>query len=130
MRGRGGGGDEHGEQLLGGGGGDGGGAAGSRGGGGGGGGGGGRFDLSATVRNVGDAASAATPLRYYRSSDASISTSDAEVGTDAVGALSAGADGAGSLTLNAPTTPGTYYVRGRGSGRVGHDGQLLVGGRG
>ena len=70
---------------------------------------GGSLNLRATVRNVGDAGAAATTLRYYRSSDASISTSDAEVGTDAVGALAAGADGAGSLTLNAPTTPGTYY---------------------
>ena len=70
---------------------------------------GGSLNLRATVRNVGDAASAATTLRYYRSSDASISTSDAEVGTDAVGALAAGADGAGSLSLNAPTTRGTYY---------------------
>ena len=70
---------------------------------------GGSFELRATVRNVGDAASSSTTLRYYRSSDAGISTSDAEVGTDAVGALAAGADGAGSLTLNAPTTPGTYY---------------------
>ena len=70
---------------------------------------GGSFELRATVRNVGDAGAAATTLRYYRSSDASISTSDAEVGTDAVGALAAGADGAGSLTLSAPTTRGTYY---------------------
>ena len=70
---------------------------------------GGSLNLRATVRNVGDAASSSTTLRYYRSSDAGISTSDAEVGTDAVGALAAGADGAGSLTLNAPTTPGTYY---------------------
>ena len=70
---------------------------------------GGSFELRATVRNVGDAASSSTTLRYYRSSDASIATSDAEVGTDAVGALAAGADGAGSLTLNAPTTRGTYY---------------------
>ena len=67
------------------------------------------FSLETAVRNRGGAASAATTLRYYRSSDASIATSDAEVGTDAVGALAAGADGAGSLTLNAPTTPGTYY---------------------
>ena len=67
------------------------------------------FSLETAVGNRGGAASAATTLRYYRSSDASISTSDAEVGTDAVGALAAGADGAGSLTLNAPTTPGTYY---------------------
>ena len=69
---------------------------------------GGSWNLRATVRNVGDAASPATTLRYYRSSDASISTSDAEVGTDAVGALAAGAAGAGSLTLSAPTAPGTY----------------------
>ena len=67
------------------------------------------FSLETAVGNRGGAASVATTLRYYRSSDASISTSDAEVGTDAVGALAAGADGAGSLTLNAPTTPGTYY---------------------
>ena len=67
------------------------------------------FSLETAVRNRGGAASAATMLRYYRSSDASISTSDAEEGTDAVGALAAGADGAGSLTLNAPPTPGTYY---------------------
>ncbi len=70
---------------------------------------GGSFELRATVRNRGGAASSSTTLRYYRSSDASIATSDAEVGTDAVGALAAGADGAGSLTLSAPTTPGTYY---------------------
>ena len=70
---------------------------------------GGSLNLRATVRNVGDAGAAATTLRYYRSSDASIATSDAEVGTDAVGALAAGADGAGSLTLNAPTTRSTYY---------------------
>ena len=70
---------------------------------------GGSLNLRATVRNVGDAASSSSTLRYYRSLDASISTSDAELGTDAVGALAAGADGAGSLTLSAPTTPGTYY---------------------
>ena len=66
------------------------------------------FRLAARVSNQGRGDAPAT-LRYYRSSDASISTSDAEVGTDAVGALAAGADGAGSLTLNAPTTRGTYY---------------------
>ena len=44
------------------------------------------FTLSAAVRNDGDGASAATTLRYYRSTDATITTSDTEVGTDAVAA--------------------------------------------
>ena len=43
------------------------------------------FTLSATVRNGGDGESAATTLRYYRSSNATITTSDTSVGTDAVG---------------------------------------------
>ena len=66
------------------------------------------FELTATVGNRGGDASATT-LRYYRSADASITTSDTQVGTDAVAALAAGATSAGSLTLNAPTAPGTYY---------------------
>ena len=67
------------------------------------------FALSATVRNRGGAQAQATTLRYYRSADASITAGDAEVGTDAVAELAAGATSAGSLTLNAPTTAGTYY---------------------
>ena len=67
------------------------------------------FTLSATVRNRGDGDAAATTLRFYHSSDATISTSDTEVGTDAVAALSASGSIAGSLTLNAPSEPGTYY---------------------
>ena len=47
------------------------------------------FTVSATVRNDGDGDSAATTLRYYRSADATITTSDAEVGTDAVAGLAA-----------------------------------------
>ena len=67
------------------------------------------FTLSATVRNDGDGDSAATTLRYYRSLDATITTSDAEVGTDAVARLGASASGSASVELNAPPTPGTYY---------------------
>ncbi len=52
------------------------------------------FTFSATVRNVGDGDAAATTLRYYRSTDATVTTSDTEIGTDAV---------------TAPSTPGTYY---------------------
>ena len=40
------------------------------------------FTLSATVRNQGDGSSAATTLRYYRSADSTISSSDTAVGTD------------------------------------------------
>ena len=69
------------------------------------------FTLRATVRNSGDAAAGATTLRYYRSENATISTSDTAVGTDAVGALSASATSPESISLNAPNTAGTYYYR-------------------
>ena len=48
------------------------------------------FTLSATVTNAGTEGAAATTLRYYRSTDSTITTSDTEVGTDDVGALAAG----------------------------------------
>ena len=67
------------------------------------------FTLSATVRNQGTGSSAATTLRYYRSSDATISTSDTEVGTDAVGSLNSSGTSAESISLNAPSSAGTYY---------------------
>ena len=67
------------------------------------------FTLSATVRNDGDGDSAATTLRYYRSTDATITTSDTEVGTDEVAGLAATASSSESVELTAPSTPGTYY---------------------
>ena len=48
---------------------------------------GGRFTLWVTVGNFGDADSAATTLRYYQSTDATISSADTQVGTAAVGAV-------------------------------------------
>ena len=66
--------------------------------------------IYATVENSGDESSAATTLRYYRSTDATITTGDTQVGTVAVGALSAGATiNSDGITANAPSTPGTYY---------------------
>ena len=47
------------------------------------------FTLSATVRNMGDGESAVTTLRYYRSADAAISESDAQVGTTTVETITA-----------------------------------------
>ena len=67
------------------------------------------FTLWATVRNQGSGASALTTLRYYRSTDATVSTSDTEVGTDLVSSLSASRTSDESIRLSAPSSPGTYY---------------------
>ena len=67
------------------------------------------FTLSATVSNRGDGSSAATTLRYYRSTDSSVSSSDTAVGTDSVGGLSASGTSAESIPLTAPSSAGTYY---------------------
>ena len=67
------------------------------------------FTLSATVRNAGDEQSAASTLRYYRSTNSTISSSDTQVGTDAAGELAASGTSAGSISLTAPSTAGTYY---------------------
>ena len=67
------------------------------------------FTLAATVRNAGDGASEATTLRYYRSADATITTSDAQVGTDEVAQLAASGSSDESVSLTAPSTAGTYY---------------------
>ena len=69
------------------------------------------FTLSATVANNGAGSAAATTLRYYRSTDTTISTTDTEVGTDSVSALDANASSAESITLTAPASAGTYTVR-------------------
>ena len=67
------------------------------------------FTLSATVSNAGDGESAATTLRYYRSTDGTITTSDTEVGTDAVAGLAASGSDSQSVELVAPSAPGTYH---------------------
>ena len=67
------------------------------------------FTFSATVRNLGDSASASSTLRYYRSSDATVSSADTQVGTDPVTSLGTADSSAESATLTAPPTSGTYY---------------------
>ena len=67
------------------------------------------FNLSATVRNQGDHTSAATTLRYYLSTDSTISTSDTEVGTDAVSSLGPSGTDSETIGLTAPVNAGTYY---------------------
>ena len=67
------------------------------------------FTLSTVVRNSGTGSAAATTLRYYRSTDATISSSDTAVGTDSVNALNANGTSAESISLTAPASAGTYY---------------------
>ena len=70
---------------------------------------GGAFALSMVVRNQGDGASASTTLRYYRSTNTIITARDTEVGTDAVGAITADGSSAQSIELTAPTDADTYH---------------------
>ena len=67
------------------------------------------FTLSARVLNDGSGESSATTLRYYRSTDSTITISDTEEGTDSVGAITGGSTSAQSVDLTAPSMAGTYY---------------------
>ena len=67
------------------------------------------FTLSVTVRNDGAGSAPATTLRYYRSSDSTISASDAQIGTGSVSELAAGASASAPILLTAPSSGGTYY---------------------
>ena len=49
------------------------------------------------------------PLRFYRSTNATISASDTEVGSRAVGGLAASGTSDHSTDLTAPASAGTYY---------------------
>ena len=68
------------------------------------------FTASAIVQNVGKSSSVSTILRYYISSDSTITTSDTFLGNSSVPALSAGGTSSQSVILTTPNTPGTYYI--------------------
>ena len=88
------------------------------------------FTLHATVRNQGNGEAAATTLRYYRSSNATISASDTQVGTDSVSGLSASATSNESISVTAPSSAGTYYYGacvGRVSGESNTDNNCSTG---
>ena len=67
------------------------------------------FTLSATVRNQGNGPSPLTTLRYFQSTDSTITTSDTEVGTDSGIGPNPSVMSDESISLTAPVTPGTYY---------------------
>ena len=68
-----------------------------------------QFTLRAEVENIGDGRANATTLRYYRSSDMNINTSDAPVGTSQVDSVQSGRNSAESVQVPAPSRSGTYY---------------------
>ncbi|MDE0024332.1 MAG: hypothetical protein OXP69_07950 [Spirochaetaceae bacterium] len=73
---------------------------------------GGNFDLLADVRNRGGGTSPYTILRFYRSTDATVTRSDTQVATEVVTRLridSAEYDGHDYVDLQAPSSKGTYY---------------------
>ena len=67
------------------------------------------FSLQVSVRNQGAVTASATTLRFYQSADSTITPSDVEVGTSPVSVLAPNGFQKPSLSLTAPTSPGTYY---------------------
>jgi hypothetical protein len=67
------------------------------------------FTVRVTVWNHGDKSSAATTLRWYSSTDRTITTSDTQIGTDAVAELAASGNVDKTVELTAPTSPGRYF---------------------
>ena len=67
------------------------------------------FRLYATLKNQGTGESTVTTLRYYRSSDAVISTQDTQLLSANRDPLAANAMLRRYTNVTAPTTPGTYY---------------------
>ena len=67
------------------------------------------FTLSVTVRNRGTEASPGTTLRYYRSSDATITRQDTQLDTDRIGGVNPSSVRTASASLTAPSTAGIYY---------------------
>jgi len=70
------------------------------------------ISINISIQNVGGEASAAASITYYASTNSTINGSDTELGTDAIGALAAGASN--NFTANA-TFPnniadGTYFI--------------------
>jgi len=71
-----------------------------------------KFVFSATVKNQGTGISSGTTIKYYKSTDQTITTSDTQVSTDVVESLS---DGATSLKeqgffIGTSTTAGIYWI--------------------
>ena len=67
------------------------------------------FTLSATVVNGGTGSSNATEVRFFRSTDATITVADTQVAVADVPALAASGSVTASADVSAPAAGGTYY---------------------
>ena len=67
------------------------------------------FQISAVIRNQGEIAATATPIRYYLSTDEDITTADTEMHTATLPRVAADATRQQARQFTAPDTPGTYY---------------------
>ena len=67
------------------------------------------FTLNAKVRNRGSGSSAPTTLRYHRSTDSDIMSSDTQVGNSHVDGVAVSGTRSFSIELTAPSEAGTYY---------------------
>ena len=67
------------------------------------------FTVNAVVQYIGSGQSSPARLRWYRSSDAIIQSTDTELGNDSIPALSSGASSSESFQFTAPSAFGTYY---------------------
>ena len=67
------------------------------------------FRLDTVIRNQGKVASGNTTIRYYLSSDDTISDEDTEIGTSALRSVPINETTEPRMQLTAPDTPGTYY---------------------
>ena len=67
------------------------------------------FELGATVANRGDAAAPATTLRYYRSTNATITRADTQIGTAVVPQLEPSDTTTRSHATRAPSIADTYF---------------------
>ena len=69
------------------------------------------FAVSASVRNDGNGTSAATTVRFYRSTDQTIDSGDTQVGSDRVPPLASSGTSTHSADLTAPSAPGRILLR-------------------
>ena len=69
----------------------------------------GQFEMHITVKNEGALTSAETTVKYYRSTNATISETDTLIATSQPISLTGKRSFSSTLQVTAPQTPGTYY---------------------
>ena len=67
------------------------------------------FRLNAIVKNQGEADASAITVRYYQSTDDTISTTDTELNTTTLGVIAVDGTNEPSVQFTAPEAPGVYY---------------------